>query len=340
MVHRPVVHLQLDVAHLHVVPRWEAVGHLAADHALDDALLADRLGAVVVDGLDGAAVAHDGDLVGDVGDLVELVGDDDHRHALLLEAQHQIQQRLRILLVQRGGGLVQDQQLRLLGQGLGDLDQLLLAGADGLDLHLAALRQAHHLQVLVRLGVGGVPVDSVLVADLIAQVHVLTDGHLRNQRQLLVDDDDAQLLGILDVRELADLAVVDDVALVGAVGVDAAEHVHQRGLARAVFAHQRVDLALLHLEVDVVEGFHTWEGLGDVFHFQQYLCHCSPPAFQVDYNPFRGYQSWPVNRTHRFFASLTTARSKAVLGEAKDLYATACRPRPRWVRYVQMMQAG
>ena len=34
------------------------------------------------------------------------------------------------LLVQAGGRLVEDQQLHLLGQRLGDLDQLLLADAD------------------------------------------------------------------------------------------------------------------------------------------------------------------------------------------------------------------
>ena len=237
-------------------------------------------GTVVVDGLDGGAVADDGDLVRNIGHLVELVGDDDHRHALLLEAQHQIQQRPGILLVQGGGGLVQDQQLGLLCQGLGDFHQLLLAGADGLDLDLAALLQAHHLQVFVRLGVGRVPIDGELVAALVAQVHVLADGHLGHQRQLLVDDDDAQLLGILDVRELADLPVVDDVALVGAVGIDAAEDVHQRGFARAVLAHQCVNLTFLHLEVDVVQGLYAREGLGDVLHFQQYLCHCSPPALQ------------------------------------------------------------
>ena len=51
-------------------------------------------------------------------------------------------------------------------------------------------------------------------------------------------------------RHLDDLAVDDDLALVGVV--EAVEDVHQRRLAGAVLAEQRVHLAAAEIEVDVV----------------------------------------------------------------------------------------
>ena len=279
MVHGPVVDFHAHRADLHVFALGEAVGDLAANHALDDALLADRLLALVVDGFDGAAVADDRYFVRHIGNLVQLVGNDDHGHSLLLEAEHQVQQCAGIFFVQGGRGFVQDQQLRLLGQGFGDLDQLLLAGADGFDLDLGAFLQAHHFQVFIGFGIGLIPVDGEAVPALVAQVHVFADRHFGHQGQFLVNDDDAQFFGILDVGKLADLSVVDDIALVRSVGVDTAQHVHQGGFARAVLADQRVDLALFHLEVHVIKRFYTGESLCDIFHFQQNLCHGVPPAF-------------------------------------------------------------
>ena len=102
-------------------------------------------------GLDRAAVADDGDRVGDRGDLVELVGDHDLGDALGLQATHQVQQVRGVVLVEGGGGLVEDEQLDVLGQGLGDLDQLLLAHAECLDRGVGVDLQADAGQQVERL---------------------------------------------------------------------------------------------------------------------------------------------------------------------------------------------
>ena len=64
-----------------------------------------------------------------------------------------------------------------------------------------------------------------------------------------------------------------DLALVGLH--QPVEHVHQRGLARAVLAEQGVDLAGLDDQVDVVVGDQVTEALGDAaqlkFHRQPTL---------------------------------------------------------------------
>ena len=69
-------------------------------------------------------------------------------------------------------------------------------------------------------------------------------------------------------REAALRALIDDLALVGAVGIDAAQHLHQGRFAGAVFAADRVDLACSHDEIDVAQRLHAGKALGDPPHFQ------------------------------------------------------------------------
>ena len=49
--------------------------------------------------------------------------------------------------------------------------------------------------------------------------------------------------------------------------VQAEQHAHQRGLSGAVFSQQRVDLAPLQLERDVVVCDNSRKALGDIQHF-------------------------------------------------------------------------
>ena len=65
------------------------------------------------------------------------------------------------------------------------------------------------------------------------------------------------------VAKRAGLPVDHELALVAAVRVDAAEHLDQRGLAGAVLAAQRVDLAGAQVEADVLERDDAAEALDD-----------------------------------------------------------------------------
>ena len=165
--------------------------------------------APAIEGLDGAAVAQDGDGIGDLRDLVELVRDQDRGDALRLELEQQVQKRVAVLLVQACGRLVEDQELHLLGQRLGDLDELLLADAEIGDQRLGRLAQAHHLEQLLRAREGQRPVDDAVFGLLVAEEDVLRDRQERHQGQFLVDDDDAELLAVGDAREAALLALVN-----------------------------------------------------------------------------------------------------------------------------------
>ena len=86
---------------------------------------------------------------------------------------------------------------------------------------------------------------------LVAEEDVLGDRQQRHQRQFLVDDDDAELLAVGDAREAALLALEDDLAVVGAVRIDAAQHLHQRRLAGAVLADQAWISPASTREIDV-----------------------------------------------------------------------------------------
>jgi hypothetical protein len=76
------------------------------------------------------AVVHHGDGLGEVADHGEVVADQQHAHTAILglvdEAQHLPLDRG----VERGGGLVRDQQFRVAGQGRGDQGALAQAAGE------------------------------------------------------------------------------------------------------------------------------------------------------------------------------------------------------------------
>ena len=65
--------------------------------------------------------------------------------------------------------------------------------------------------------------------------------------------------------EVDAFAVDADLAFLGLV--HAGEHVHQRALARAVLAEQRMYFALVQVEIHMIVGKDAWEALDDAPHF-------------------------------------------------------------------------
>ena len=83
-----------------------------------------------------------------------------------------------------------------------------------------------------------------------------------------MNNNDPFLLRILDLIELADLTVVDDIAFISTIRIDAAQNVHQRGFTRPVFSHQGMDLAFFHLQIYVVKGLDAGESFGNILHLK------------------------------------------------------------------------
>ena len=83
--------------------------------------------------LDELAAPKDGDAVGDLEHLVELVADEDDRQPLARERAEDPEQLTGLLRREHGRWLVEDEDVRAAEQCLQDLDPLLLPDRDVLD---------------------------------------------------------------------------------------------------------------------------------------------------------------------------------------------------------------
>ena len=207
-------------------PRGVHVVDFPSHHVLDEHRLA-HLALVRVQGADGLAVAEDRHRVGDLDHFLQLVRDENAGDTVALELPEDRKEVFAVVLVQGRGGLVEDEQLHVAAHGLGDLDELLLADAEilhqGIGAHVETDLAEHLGGLLDRL----VPVHRDPAPDLVAEEDVLVDGHFGNERELLVDDGDADLFTVGDAVEDLGLPLVDDVPRVLPVGVDAAQDLHE-----------------------------------------------------------------------------------------------------------------
>ena len=220
-------------------------------------------------GLDGVTIADHRYVVGDAAHLVELVRNQDGGDALPLELEQQVEQGLAVALRERRRRLVQNEKFDFLAQRLGDLDELLLASSDIGDERIGVLVEPDGLQQGAGARLIAVPVDDAVFGVLVAEEDVFGDRQHRHQGKLLVDDDDAAAFAVVDAAEVALLTLVDDSAIIGAVRINPRQHLHQGGFAGAVFPDNGVDLAFSNAQIDVRQGLHAWEGLGDVAHLKK-----------------------------------------------------------------------
>ena len=87
-------------------------------------------------------MAHDHHLVGDLAHQTQIVGDKEHGHfAALAQFGQQLHDLALDRHVQRGGGLISDQQLGLAGQGHRNHDALLLATRELVRIGILAARR-------------------------------------------------------------------------------------------------------------------------------------------------------------------------------------------------------
>ena len=96
--------------------------------------------------------------------------DHDARDALLLEAQQEFQKSIAFFLVQCRCRLIQDQQLDIFCQSLGDLDHLLLPHAEVTNQTVDILMHADAGQDFRCFTLRGIPIDDmpefqILIAD-------------------------------------------------------------------------------------------------------------------------------------------------------------------------------
>src|SRR6266545_1750625 len=210
------------------------------------------------------AVLQQVDPVAHLEDLRVVVRDDDDRHVpAFLEVADQIEDERALLGPHRGERLVQQQDLGIRVDRAGHGDGLPLAAGqlghlrvDGLDPY------AHVVEVLPGALAHDAVVEQRPAHDLAVEEHVVVDGQLVDQREVLVDRVDAEGPGVVHGLEGHLLAVDEEPPRIRLL--EPAEDLHQRRLAGAVVADEAEHFALSQVNRHVAERLDRTEALGDV----------------------------------------------------------------------------
>jgi len=189
------------------------------------------------------------------------VRDEHDRHAARAQRTQRRDQRLGARLLERRGRLVEDEHPRLRDEPARDLDELALGQRQRADRpaqrHVEAevgehrARAARHL-----LAPHERPAARLAHREQVGQ-HV----EVLEQAELLRDHRDAVAGRVRRARE-RDLAAVE-AQRAGVRRDGAADHLHERRLARTVLAEQAVDRAGAHAQARAVERAHAAVGLRD-----------------------------------------------------------------------------
>ena len=235
-------------------------------------------GVLDVHGADALALAKHGAAVGHGHDLGQLVGDEEDGLALLGEASHDFHQLVDFLRGEHGGRLVQDEDFVVAVEHLEDLHALLHADryifnqGIGINAHPIPIAQFQNLfagVLLLKKAQSGV---------LCAEDDVVQHGEDVHQLEVLMHHSDVQRVCVVGIVDVDDLAVLLDGSLIRLI--QAEQHAHQRGLARAVFSQQGVNFALFELKRHVVVGLNSREFFGDVQHLDYVFAHKTSPRCQ------------------------------------------------------------
>ena len=199
-----------------------------------------------------AAVAGDRDPVADREDFLEPVRDIEHRDAAAIELPQDIEKPLRFALVERGVRLIEDQETRLFQQHARQFDKLLLADAEAADRQMDVEMQAEPIQEISAAFLHGADRDEAPTQWLPVDEQVRQHRPLREETQFLVDDADA-VLARHDRRTDHGRDAVE-FYLAGVRANHARERFHERRFARAVFAHDSMNVTAADGEVHVVDS--------------------------------------------------------------------------------------
>ena len=213
-------------------------------------------------GADVLTVTHDGDLVANAENLIHLMGNVHNGHILRLQVLDDSEQGLHLILGQRGGGLIQNQNPAVGGNSLGDFHRLHLRNAELSKLLLGIEIHPNLFQQLGGIGIHFIMVNhrdeaKELLHGVPTQENIFTHGTGGNGLKLLVNHGDSLFQRIHGVADGNGLSIDFDLAFIHFI--DAEHTFHQGGFSRAVFSHQRVNLTGMKLQLSMVQCFHAWK---------------------------------------------------------------------------------
>ena len=195
--------------------------HGAADHHVGKLLLG---GLARVDRADVLTLAQDAHAVGDLHDLVELVGDEEDGFAFAGKLLHRGHQLFDLLRGEHRGRLVEDEDLVVAIQHLQNFDALLHADGDILDLGVKVDIQAVALRDLLDLFARLFLLQKAALRRLRAEDDVVEHRKNVHQLEMLVHHADAERGGVVRVLDGHDLAVLFDDALLRLIKAEENRH--------------------------------------------------------------------------------------------------------------------
>ena len=254
-----------------VVGACIVVRHAAPDHQGDQVIgggFFDIFGCHIL------TIPQDSDAVGHNVQFTHTVADVNNADAAGFQLADALEQRFGLFIGQRACRLVHNNNVGGKGNRLNDLDHLLLG-----DIQLGNRGQRVEIQtkvhkVFLRFAVHFAVIHKTeLVERLASQKHIFSNGQPRYKHQLLMDDADARLAGILYTVDGNFLAINKDLALVFLV--NAAQNFDQGGFTGAILPQKRVDLAAAQIKLYTLQGVYTGKALVDACHLkkQLFVCH-------------------------------------------------------------------
>ncbi len=206
----------------------------------------------------------------------------DHRQPARPQPADQREQRLGLVVGQRGGRLVEGDHLGVGGERPHDLDQLPLCGSEfrpeGVRIEVAVEAEAGQVGAHP-LAKGRAVEQAARPARQRPEIDVLGDRHVRHDLRFLADHPDPGRTRVGRGGRCERDAVELEPAAVRAVV--AAQDPDEGGLARAVLPHQRGHRAGGEVQAHVAQGGHPGEALAEAGGAQTGQLHGTPACCQV-----------------------------------------------------------
>ena len=210
--------------------------------------------------LDDPSVIDEEETVANLARKAHLVRDDDHRHALVCQRAHDVQNLLDHLGVECARRLIEEHEARLHGESAGDGDALLLSARKLLRIGLRLVRKAdlgqEHVRLLFRFLARDFP-------DLARRKRdVVQDRHVRKEVEALEHHADLGANAI-DVGGRKLLATDGDLSL--GRHIEVVDGAQERRLARTGRPDDDDDLLVRDLKVDPFQDEVVAERLAEAF---------------------------------------------------------------------------
>jgi len=234
----------------------------------------------------GAVVQHK-DLVRNVHDERHVVFDQENGGPGVPDLAYQFSELVGLAHIEAAGRLIQQQKVRIRSQGARELDHAALpegkrarhprraaCEADVVDPRHCRVSNGAFFPALPR-RFQTAPGELAPRTAMLAHHHVLEHAYLKKQARILKRARHTRLCDLVGL-EPADVLSLESHAARFRLE-QAGNHIEQSGLSGAVGADDRLDLALVHIERNVVHRDHAPEGPAHVFYFKQRHVRSLPP---------------------------------------------------------------